>query len=390
MTITSVAPVVDATGITAPPYADVLAFVQGQYAAIFGADAYVAPDSQDGQFQALMALAISDVNATSIDIYRSFSPSTAASDALSSNVKINGIQRNEATFSTVDVQVIGQVGTTITNGSAQSSVDGSLWNLPSTVTIPGAGFITVTATCQALGAITAAPGDIEIIATPTRGWQSVNNVSAAAPGNAIETDAQLRERQTVSVGLPALTPLEAIVATVANVPGVTRYNGYENPTSSTDTRGINPYTVVIVAEGGDAQAIAQAIADKKAPGIPTQGLVSQTVFNAYGIPTTIYFFRPQLIAVTGTLTIHPLAGYTSAIGAAAAQVVVDYINSVPIGGGIAKAIEWGVAIQKVMEIPGSNTFALRTLTLGAGQFDFSLAFDMVGTASPGDIVLVTV
>lgn len=46
----------------------------------------------------------------------SFSPATAQDDALSGNVKINGIYRRKAIRSEVDVLLVGQVGTEVING----------------------------------------------------------------------------------------------------------------------------------------------------------------------------------------------------------------------------------------------------------------------------------
>ena len=60
---------------------------------------------------ALVALAIHDANNMAISVYRSFSPSTALDDALTSNVKINGIiTRRAATNSTVDELIEGEAG----------------------------------------------------------------------------------------------------------------------------------------------------------------------------------------------------------------------------------------------------------------------------------------
>ena len=77
MTITTTAPTIDATGITAPSYADVLAFIQAKYQAIYGADIYLGNDSQDGQFLGVIAQAISDANSVAVAVYNAFSPATA-------------------------------------------------------------------------------------------------------------------------------------------------------------------------------------------------------------------------------------------------------------------------------------------------------------------------
>lgn len=227
------APTITATGITAPSYADILAYLQGQYRTIFGADVYLGSDSQDGQFLAIIALAISDANAAAVTIFNSFSPSTAQGEHLSSLVKINGIARLTPSSSQVNVTLTGVAGSTI-NGGVVQDVNGVKWSLPASVVIPPAGRITVTATCQQPGAISAAIGTVTKIATPTLGWQSVTNASIASQGAAIETDAVLRKRQTLSVALPAVSLLDGLRGALQSISGVTQVAIYENSSGVAD------------------------------------------------------------------------------------------------------------------------------------------------------------
>lgn len=379
MTITTVAPIVDASGITAPSYADILTFIQGRYQQIFGADVYVDPDSQDGQFQAVLAEAFYDMGSACVAVYRSFSPSTASGDALSSNVKINGIVRNVATFSTVDVQIGGTVGTTITNGAVQDT-SGNTWKLPASVVIPGAGVITVTATAQTAGAVDANPYTVTTIATPTRGWQTVTNASSAALGTPVQSDAQLRAVQTISTALPSLSVLDGIIGAVANIPGVARNRVYENDTGSTDSRGISANSIAIVAEGGDSQAIATTIAAKKTPGTGTFGTTTETITNVYGNSQDVKFSRPTEVPVTAALSIKALSGYSSATGDAAKQALIDYIGSVSIGGGDAGSMGWDNCLEAVKSVPFATTFRVISLTLSRdgdtpAQADILIAYN---------------
>ncbi|QEL21721.1 hypothetical protein FQV39_03360 [Bosea sp. F3-2] len=111
--------------------------------------------------------------------------------------------------------------------------------------------------------VTALPGMVTGIGTPTRGWQSVTNSAAAVIGQPVELDAQLRKRQTVSTALPSLTVFEGTIGAVASITGVDRLKGYENDTGTTDANGIPAHSISLVVQGGDATAIAQAIAAKK-------------------------------------------------------------------------------------------------------------------------------
>ena len=82
---------VTAEGISAPDYQTVLDTITGYFQQIYGSDAYLDPDSKDGQLVALVALTIHDANNTAISVYRSFSPSTALADALTSIAAILGL-----------------------------------------------------------------------------------------------------------------------------------------------------------------------------------------------------------------------------------------------------------------------------------------------------------
>lgn len=108
---------VTAEGISAPDYQIVQDIITGYFQQIYGSYAYLDPDSKDGQMVTLVALAIYDANHTAISGYRSFSPASVLGDALTSNVKINGITSRAATNSTVDLLLTGTVGTIINNGS---------------------------------------------------------------------------------------------------------------------------------------------------------------------------------------------------------------------------------------------------------------------------------
>lgn len=387
--ITTTAPTIDANGITAPTYADILDFLKTKYRAIYGEDTYLENDSKDGQLLGVFAAAINDANSVSIAIYRSFSPSTAQNEALASNVKINGIKKNSASYSTVDLLITGQA-VTITGGSVRDQ-NNNIWNLPASVTIPPSGSITVTATCAAIGAVSAPAGTITTINTPTRGWQSVINPADAVPGAEVESDAALRARQKISTAIPSLNVFDGIVGAVAGVPGVTRYRGYENDTDSTDSNGIPEHSISLVVEGGDSLAIANAIAAKKTPGTPTYGTTSQVVTDIYGRPITIKYFRPTNAPITAVLTIKALTGYTSVIGTAARQAIVDYINATGIGGGQAACVEWDSCIAAAKAVGGSSTFKIVSLALtgphGAGTPDAALLFNEAASASLASITL---
>jgi len=388
--ITSVAPVISSTGITAPAFSDVLAYLIAKYQGIYGADVYLGADSQDYQFLGIQASAINDTNAAIIADYNARSPATAQGAGLASAVKINGLTKNIPSNSTVDQIIIGQAGTPIINGLTQDS-NNNKWSLPASVVIPPSGTITVTATCQTAGAIQASIGTVNQIATPTFGWQTVTNASAANAGAPVETDSQLRVRQSTSTALPSRTVLEGTVGAIWAVTGVTRVTPYENDLSTTDANGVPGNKIYLVVEGGDSTAIANAIAAKKTPGTGTFGTTTISVTDAYGIAHNINFYRPTYDPITVAVALKALAGYTSAVGVAIQTAVSAYINTVAIGGAPGGTVEWDSALSAAKSVSGSNTFRITSLTLtgpgGAGTPDVPLAFNHAGQATPASVTL---
>lgn len=321
---------VTAQGITAPDYQTILTTITDYFLQIYGADAYLEPDSKDGQMVALFALAIHDANNAAIACYNSFSPSTGMSDALTRNVKINGIARQSATNSTVDLTLSGTAGTTITGGSVRDE-NAVTWNLPASVTIGTGGSVTVTATCASTGAVAAVIGSVNTINTPTRGWTSVTNPGAATVGSAAETDAELRVRQAQSVALPSLTPFDALDGAIASVDGVTRHKLYENDTGTVDSNGLPAHSVSAIVDGGDATVIAQTIRAKKGQGVATYGTTSVVVSDKYGNPYNIRFSRPTNVPIYIAIELQVFTGYTTQVGNDIKAAIVAYINSLTIG-----------------------------------------------------------
>lgn len=321
---------IDRDGFHLPDYVATLESLRAEVKAILGEDLYLEPDSQEGQLVSIFALAQQDTYNLAASVYNAFSSQTAQGAGLSRMVVINGIRRQAAGYSTVPVVCVGTVGTIISGGIVEDQA-GRKWELPASVTIPTSGEIHVTATAQDIGDVRAAAGEVNKIATPCRGWQSVSNPQAATPGAAVETDAALRGRQAVSTALPSQTVFEGTLGAVGNVRGVSRWRGYENDTSETDADGLPPHSICIVVEGGDNAAVAEAIALKKTPGCYTLGDVEVMTRDAKGLPNPIRFYRPLLVRVRLRVTLKPLAGYLSTTGAAIKRNLADHINTLRIG-----------------------------------------------------------
>ena len=222
-----VPPTIGLAGLVLPSYNSILQWLLTNYAAIYGATVYLSPEGSDYQFLSILALQASDVDSSLQAVYLSFNPLTAVGVNLDLLGKLIGTARNGATFSTALLTISGTSGTVINNGQAQD-VNGNFWNLPPSVTIPSGGTINGNATAVQLGATSANPGQISIIATPTAGWTGVTNPSAAVVGQPVEPDSSYRARLLISQSKPSLTLRAGTEAAVAAVQGVTRSVVYEN------------------------------------------------------------------------------------------------------------------------------------------------------------------
>lgn len=385
----SVAPTIDINGISCPQYAEVLAYLQTQYRAIYGDDVYLGNDSQDGQFLGVIAAAINDVNSACVAVYNSFSPQTAQGAGLSSNVKINGIARLVPSKSTTLVTIGGTFGSVITNGVVSDGAN--QWDLPATVTIPESGEIQVTATAQEEGEIEAAIGTITTISTPVYGWQTVTNTVAATPGSPVESDAKLRVRQAASVALPSVVVFDGILGAVQSVTGVTRVKGYENDTDSTDSNGLPARSISIVAQGGDSAEIAAAIAGKKSPGAYTNGSTAVSVVDGYGVSHTIRYSPPTLVAVSVEVTLTALAGYTYAIADEIKAAIVAYAEEYEIGEDV--YISRLYVPAQLAGAGNSSKFKVATLKVSkkpaaVGTSDLTIAWNELATIAAADITVV--
>lgn len=382
---------VTAEGISAPDYQTILDTLTSYFQQIYGNDAYLEPDSKDGQMVALVALAVHDANNTAIAVYNCFSPATGYGAALTSNVKINGIARKGATNSTVDLLLTGTAGTAITNGTVKDT-NNVIWRLPASVVIGVDGAVTVTAICSNSGAVAALAGTITTINTPTRGWTSVTNPAAATVGAPAETDAELRIRQGQSVAIPSITPFEGVDGAIANIAGVTRHKLYENDTGKTDGNGLPPHSISAIVDGGDVTEIARTIRGNKGQGVRTWGKTSVTVPDKYGNPHIISFSRPTDVPVYGKITLTVFAGYTSQIGVQIQQAVADYINRLMIGDPVLLSRIYSPANLGVVSGGNARYYDIQELLIGkspetVAAANINIAYDESASCKPENIII---
>lgn len=393
-------PSIGPAGLTINSYADILADLQTKFQGIFGSSVYLANDSADEQWLAVLALKIFDENQALQLVYNNRGPATAVGSALDGIVKLNGIARKPASFSTCVVTLSGAPGTVITNGVVKD-VNGFLWNLAPSVTLTG-GSTSASVTCQKIGAITALPGDLTLINTPVKGWTAVTNPDAATVGQPVENDSQLRARQAISAALPSISMLTGTIAAIASLQGVGRYVVYENPTGSTGTDpngyGLPPHSITAVVEGSTVTDIAQAIYNNKSIGCFTNGTTTIVVTDPVngGLTEPISFYLPSPVPVYVAMTVKKLAGYTVSTTDAITAAIAKYLNGLQIGeivtvsGIVGAALSVMASLEQPTFSVTLSTVAIDTTPSPTNTSDLTLQFYEVASGAIGNVVVTAI
>ena len=164
---------------------------------------------------------------------------------------------------------------------------------------------------------------------------------------------------------------EATLGGIADVNGVTRYMGYENTLDITDSNGIPSHSVSFVVEGGDDARIAQAIWENKSIGCGTYGTTSETVYDEYGNPTIINFYRPINATIGVNIEIEPLTGFLGSTVDLIKKSVSDYINNLQIGDDVYIARLYTPA--NLLSVPQGETFDITLLEINKNGGAFAAA-----------------
>ena len=335
-------PYVDSKGLHISTYNDILEHLVSSMKQIYGDDIYLDNSSPDYQMLSIFALVQSDTLQAMVYAYNARSPETAIGTSLDSVVKLNGIKRKAASHSTCEVKITGTPFTQILNGAVRDRA-GLIWDLPSSVIIDSGGVTYTVATCKEPGAVSALAGDLNEIDTPTYGWISVENEVAAVLGNKEETDAQLRERQTISTANPSQTMLAGTKGAIAALKNVSRYAVYENDTNTAEVTTDNPHglpahSVTCVVEGGTNEDVAEAIFLHKGIGCYTHGDVEVEYTDQNDYINRIRFFRPDYKDIFVKVVIKKYTGYISTMTSKVREAVYDYLAALTIGSDVSASV----------------------------------------------------
>ena len=166
-----------------------------------------------------------------------------------------------------------------------------------------------------------------------------------------ETDAEVRSRINRSLASRGAGSADAIVAAVLQLQYVKDAKLYINDTDSTDARGIPGHSLAMVVRNGYANSIAQAIYDKKAPGIGTWGSTTANATDAQGNAVPVSFSRSSARYVYVNLFIQLFNGLSQdTVKNAIQPAILDFINTRRIGETLIIPQIYGIAYAAAPEI----------------------------------------
>ena len=172
-----------------------------------------------------------------------------------------------------------------------------------------------------------------------------------------ETDAEVRARIRTSLAGRGTSGTDALLAAVKNARGVKDARVYVNDTDSADADGIPAHSVAVVTRGGNGAAVAEAIWNKKAPGIGTWGSTSKSITDAAGNEHTVSFtpYTDKMIQIYPYITLLA-GGDQQAITDAVAPAITDYVDRLGLGISLNVPQLYGVAYAADPGI--ANTFVV--------------------------------
>lgn len=304
---------IDATGLHTQTLTQIVQELEDGFKAIYGTDINVDGNSPDGQMINLFAQAKIDILDAITQVYNSFSPTSAIGTVLDQRCAINGVVRQGATNTIIEVavttdRVVSLIGLNNNAGTPFTVADaqGNQFVLIDNQTT-GIGVSTYLFQAAVAGAIEAVNNTVDNIVTITLGVTAVNNPNdPIIQGVNQETDTALRARRAQSVAIPSIGYLQGLTAGLLAIKNVIGAKVYENDTSVTDVYGTPSHSIWCVVDGGDNDEIANVIYVKRNAGCGMRGTVTVPVPTPSGFNMAIKFDRPTYINLYIELTVTSL------------------------------------------------------------------------------------
>lgn len=159
-------------------------------------------------------------------------------------------------------------------------------------------------------------------------------------------------------------------------------------TRLSSTRKESSSPIAVVVEGGDLQAVADAVMLKKTPGAGTYRAIKLTANDVYGIPHVVELSRCAEVRISARVEIKPLTGYRSIAESSIKRAISSYITALNIGSKVSNSRLY--ALAGLDESVNDETFEIKTIVIARdgrdyADSDINIAFDEAAICSPDDV-----
>lgn len=316
-------PQITAAGIQIESYTDIINDITyGNASApglvtIYGSDINLDPNSPDGNWVNIFALAKIDMEQYSVQLGAMFDITQAIGTFLDALVQLNGLSRLGGTYTETQVNVttnqtvnLNGLDNSTANAFTISDSNGNLFYLITTTSLTN-GVNTLNFQAANMGFIQIVDNTLTVIQTPIQGVLTVNNPNPPYNvGASQETDAQLRARQQQSTAGISTHKTQSLYAALSQIPGVEQAVVYENNTGSTNTIGLQAHSIWVIVEGGTSSEIADTIYDYVSDGVGMKGSTEVQITQIDGSLFNVYFDIAAQVNLHVTINIESLtSGY---------------------------------------------------------------------------------
>lgn len=278
--------ILDSNGLQTKTLSELREELIANYKLIYGNDINTDQNSPDGQIITIEAQVGEDLREILQQVNAGFDPDQALGRVLDQRVAINGITRNEGTYTFQNVEITtdralnlvgldsqaNELNPTVSGLYTVKDDAGTLFYLLSSQTIVGAGTYSYNFRAAEIGQVEVTPNTITTAETVLAGVTGINNPSGAnSIGVNEESDSSLKARRRISTAISSVGNLDGLEAALKNLEGVTTALAEENDTNIVDANGTNPHSIWCIVEGGDPNEIGQVIYSKKTTGCGMRG-----------------------------------------------------------------------------------------------------------------------
>lgn len=376
-----------ATGFDPQTTAEILQALIDELRAVISPKLVLDHTSALGNWINILAPKLSALEDLNLEAYSAFDPDAASDDRFVALCLLSGIERRGATEGLADVTLTLQASKSFAAGDLVAHVadePDNRWENRDAVTSTTAGAYAAVFISQLASSEARAPaGTLTVIADPVDGWGAITNAADATPGTDIEAIEALRVRREQGVAASASRTRGGIRAAIVDLDGVLSCEVFENTTNIVDADGIPPHSIrVSVWDGSPAAAdddqIAQAIYDRKAEGIGSDGLESGTAQDDVLGPVVVAFARATESVVTISVTIE------SSDGVAITDIEDAILAEMPTR--VGEPVIFNRLAGAVFDVLGVDDWS--AFTVNAGTSDLPGLQTTIYTATAGTITVL--